>query len=246
MLLIIEAISTLPHSSLLRSQFNQLNTAQCGLTPATFGCLIPKPPRWTRSVGRACPSGDVLAACGRSQETRSVWERQRECVFKGHAGLHYKAEGPLMRSEETVGVTAPFSLGVGLGVGGSLPSSITIRADGHMGVFLTTQWFYYWSIKTRPLVLGTIRTWLWCLYTTSPKQPPTPRPPPAPKCRAHLQFLIDIRVNESPWNKQPAKAYLHRVKMQVAADVKFHLPPAFITPMFAECLRRMIVASQKV
>lgn len=35
------------------------------------------------------------------------------CVFKGHAGLHYKAEVPLMRSEETVGVTAPFSQGIG-------------------------------------------------------------------------------------------------------------------------------------
>lgn len=65
------------------------------------------------------------------------------CVFKGHAGLHYKAEVPLMRSEETVGVTAPFGQGIG-GLewgngGGGLTSSITIRADGHMGVLLTAQ-----------------------------------------------------------------------------------------------------------
>lgn len=46
-----------------------------------------------------------------------------------------------MRSEETVGVAAPFSQGTG-GMewgGGGLTSSITIRADGHMGVLLTAQ-----------------------------------------------------------------------------------------------------------
>lgn len=30
--------------------------------------------------------------------------------------------------------------------------------------------------------------------------------PPTPKYGAHLQFLIDIRVNESSWTKQPPKA----------------------------------------
>lgn len=70
-----------------------------------------------------------------------VRDGESVCVFKGHAGLHYKAEVPLMRSEETVGVAAPFSQGTG-GMewgGGGLTSSITIRADGHMGVLLTAQ-----------------------------------------------------------------------------------------------------------
>lgn len=90
-------------------------------------------------------------------------------------------------------------------------------------------------------------TWLQCLHNTSKKWPSFS--PPLPKCGAHLQFLqilIDIRMNESPWNKQPPKAYLHRVKMQVVADVKFHLPPIFITLMFAECLGWTIAASKKV
>lgn len=46
-----------------------------------------------------------------------VRETERECVFKGHVGLHYKAEVPLMRSEETVGVAPPL-------VGGGCPTAL--------------------------------------------------------------------------------------------------------------------------
>lgn len=40
-------------------------------------------------------------------------------------------------------------------------------------------------------------------------------------CGAHPRDLIAIHVNESPWIKRRPKAYLHRVKMHVAAEVKF-------------------------
>lgn len=77
-------------------------------------------------------------------------------------------------------------------------------------------------------------------FTLTSTAPPPPPPHPAPPaCSTHLQHLIAIRVNESPWKKQAPKAYLHRVKMQVAADVKLHFPPVFINPMFAERLLRI-------
>lgn len=85
-----------PPSSLWCSHFNLLNISQCVLTPATF--LYRK----------------TFARRGRSRagDQQCVWKRDRESVWlKVTWGLHHKAEVPLIRSEETVGLTAPCSRG---------------------------------------------------------------------------------------------------------------------------------------
>lgn len=94
--------------------------------------------------------------------------------------------------------------------------------------------------QTRPITPVTcdiyFNAFLMLLNINTHLHSPPPSHPAPPACSTHLQHLIAIRVNESPWKKQAPKAYLHRVKMQVAADLKLDFPPVFINPMFAERL----------
>lgn len=193
------------------------------------------------------------------EDEKCVWETDRESVWlKVTRGLHCKAEVPLMRSEETVGSQPP-------SVEGGADQQhycqcwcdfttwdydqiVFLLENVHLQHNLDKQtpssglFFFKLDQSNATPILMPILMPLRRNILESPAPPPphpTPPRPAPPACSTHLPHLIAIRVNESPWKKQALKAYLHRVKMQVAADVKLHFPPVFINPMFAERLLRI-------